>query len=325
MLKWIGIVIGVLALVIAAAAVFGPRPGLDRENRFDDAALGDDLDAYLAAAEADVPNLRPGAEKEIIWANTAAKQQTELAIVYIHGFSATKHEIRPVPDKVAAALGANLYYARLAGHGRDGDAMAEPEAGDWWRDTGEALAIGRRLGRKVVVIGASTGVTMATLALADAEMSKDVIGMIGVAPNYRFKGAPLAVVTAPMARTIVPLLAGSERSWEPRNEEQGKWWTTTYPMVAVTTMGAAVKAAMEVNYGALDQPALFIFSDKDEVVDHVRTREVAAAWGAAADIVTMEPAEGEEPSHHVIAGDITAPSNTDAAAAAMLDWIASLN
>jgi hypothetical protein len=44
-------------------------------------------------------------------------------------------------------LGANLYFARLKGHGRSGDAMLEGSVQAWVDDFAEAVAIGRRLGR----------------------------------------------------------------------------------------------------------------------------------------------------------------------------------
>ena len=84
------------------------------------------------------------AAKRIVWAG-AAGQKTPLAVIYVHGFSASAEEIRPVPDEVAKALGANLFYTRLAGHGRSGDAMAEPLAGDWIEDMAEAMAILQKL------------------------------------------------------------------------------------------------------------------------------------------------------------------------------------
>ena len=95
--------------------------------------------------EQQFPDIRPGAAKRILWAGEKGAR-TPLAIVYIHGFSGSAEEIRPVPDEVARTLGANLYFSRLAGHGRRPAAMAEPDAGDWIEDMAEAMAIGRRLG-----------------------------------------------------------------------------------------------------------------------------------------------------------------------------------
>jgi len=134
-----------------------------------------ELDGWLAAREAAVPDLRPDAARRIVWAD-AAGARTDWAVVYLHGFSASGEEIRPVPDAVAAALGANLFFARLSGHGRDGAAMAEASVADWMADTAEALAIGRALGERVLVIGTSTGAALATAAAHDAEMSEGLAG-----------------------------------------------------------------------------------------------------------------------------------------------------
>ena len=60
--------------------------------------------------------------------------QTQWAVVYIHGFSASRMETAPLADTIATALGANLFYARLAGHGRGGAAMGEPSVQDWLAD-----------------------------------------------------------------------------------------------------------------------------------------------------------------------------------------------
>jgi len=139
-----------LGLLIAVAAIwfFWPREPVDTEIAFDARILPDNLDVYLETAEARFDDITPGVEKRVVWAG-APGTQTDIALVYIHGYSATSEEIRPVPDMVAKALGANLYYARLKGHGRDGLAMTEASAGDWLEDTAEALAIGQRIGKEV--------------------------------------------------------------------------------------------------------------------------------------------------------------------------------
>ncbi|TIW76048.1 MAG: alpha/beta hydrolase, partial [Mesorhizobium sp.] len=71
--------------------------------------IGDDPQAYVANVEAAVPNIRDGLEKEIVWANPMVHAKTPLSIVYIHGFSASKGELRPLPDDVADQLDANLF------------------------------------------------------------------------------------------------------------------------------------------------------------------------------------------------------------------------
>ena len=145
-----------------------------------DATLPDDLDAHLAAREAVFDDLTPGTQKRIVWAGTPG-EKTPLALIYLHGFSSTSEEVRPVPDRVAAALGANLYFARLAGHGRTGTALAGATAEDWLTDLAEALAIGTRIGERVILLGTSTGATLATIGLGDPSIAAALPGADRVA------------------------------------------------------------------------------------------------------------------------------------------------
>ena len=98
----------VVAVALGALWIFGPREPADTTIRFDAATLGDDPDAFVQKHEAGVANLRPEAAKEIVWAFPQSKAKTPYSIVYVHGFSATKGEVRPLPDKIAAELGANV-------------------------------------------------------------------------------------------------------------------------------------------------------------------------------------------------------------------------
>ena len=157
---------GLLIVITALGLGFllGPREPVDTRVTFDPAKVGSDPDAYLAKSESEVAGIRDGLQKEIIWAFPNSKAKTKLAIVYIHGFSASKGEIRPVPDKVAAALGANLFYTRLTGHAQNGPAMAVATVNHWVNDYAEALAVGRSIGERVIIIAPSTGAGLATWA-----------------------------------------------------------------------------------------------------------------------------------------------------------------
>lgn len=125
----VGLLAGLAALmgaVVLFDAFWGPWEPVDLRYRAPEVPQIAALDGWLADREAQVPDLRPDAEKTILWAG-APGQKTPLSVVYVHGFSAAAPELRPVPDRFAEALGANLFFTRLAGHGRDGAAMAEPE------------------------------------------------------------------------------------------------------------------------------------------------------------------------------------------------------
>ncbi|MDP6967683.1 MAG: alpha/beta fold hydrolase, partial [Gammaproteobacteria bacterium] len=124
----------------------------------------EDLDQILATAEANIRALRPATAKTIIWADKPGTKTTT-SIVYVHGFSASRNEIRPVPDLLAKALGANLFFTRLRGHGQDGQALADASYKEWLADTIAAINIGHTLGDKVILMGCSTGCTLLHIAL----------------------------------------------------------------------------------------------------------------------------------------------------------------
>lgn len=313
----------VLLLLAGALWLLAPVEPVDRDISFDEGELPGDLDRYLAEREARFSDITPGTEKRILWAG-APGARTEIAVVYLHGFSATSEEIRPVPDRVAEALGANLHFTRLAGHGRPGAAMAEATAGDWLEDTAEALAIGRRIGRKVVVIATSTGGTLAAIAATDASLVDGVKGIVFVSPNFRLRNPAAPILTMPFGRHWGPLVAGAEIGFEPQSEAHGRYWTSRYPSVAAFPMGALVRHARGLDYSGVTTPALFVYSEADSVVSAAETRRVAARWGGIVEELPVELPPGDDPYNHVLAGDILSPGNTGPLVEAILDWVGRL-
>ena len=131
--------------------VFGPRERVRLSTGHDKIMIGDDIDAYLAMREGQFDDIINGVEKQVIWAGEA-NVKTPLSIIYLHGFTASSKEIRPVPDRVAAALGANLYFTRFTGHGRQPSAMADATVARWMDDVGEAIKIGKQIGETVIIM-----------------------------------------------------------------------------------------------------------------------------------------------------------------------------
>ncbi|MEM6305187.1 MAG: alpha/beta fold hydrolase [Pseudomonadota bacterium] len=312
-----------VAVLIAGLGAFGPREPAVLEVVFDDSLLEGGVDGYLAAQEARFNDIIPGVQKRVIWAD-APEKKTEWSVVYVHGFSATSEEIRPVPDRVAKALDANLIFTRLRGHGRPGGAMGEARVADWMADVAEALAIAHQIGDRVLVISTSTGGTLMAAAALDKEMTRRVQGIVMVSPNFGVNSPFEPLLTMPAARSWLPLLAGAERSWEPHNEAQGKFWTTTYPSVAVMPMAALVKEVNARDLSRISIPALFLYAERDTVVRAEKTKEAARAWGAPTKTVLFYPGEGDDPSRHVIAGDILSPVATPRAVEHILDWAETL-
>lgn len=311
-------------LAVAAAAVWvsGPREPKDTTITFDPAAIGSDPDAWLAAAEAKVPNIRPGLQKEIVWAYPESKAKTPVALVVVHGFSASKGELRPVPDIVAGNLSANLYYTRMTGHGQDGAAMLSGSVNAWVNDFAEALAIGRLLGEKVVILSVSTGGSLSAWAATQSALMDKVAGIVFVSPNFALVNQQTEILSLPFAGTLADLIVGKEREFETFNEAHKTYWTYKYPTRALLPMKAAVDLAAAQNYANVKVPALFIYRPDDQVVDETVTARVAEMWGGKKD--TFIPGEAEDPFKHVIAGDALSPSATQPVAEKITNWIRTL-
>jgi pimeloyl-ACP methyl ester carboxylesterase len=280
--------------------------------------------AILAEREASFDDIVPGAEARVVWAG-APGEVTRWAVLYLHGFSASSEEIRPVPDLVAEALGANLVFNRLPGHGRTAEAMGEATATEWIDDTDLMLDIARDRGRP---------------GAGDRDLHRRHAGRLcrdrgrhgGRCGRDRLRLAELRagradgrVLQWPFAGLIAQTLLGPERGFEPINEAQATYWTEWHPTMAVVRMGAIMREVRLRDLSQARMPALFVFSDDDQVVSPPATRRVAERWGGPAQLAPQTlPSEGVDPSAHVIAGDIVSPAMTDAVTAQILDWVGQL-
>jgi len=274
--------------------------------------------ARIAAKEAVVPDLRPGCEKQIVWADASALR-TRYALLFIHGFSASPQEIRPLPDFVAQQLGANLYLTRLTGHGRDGPAMGEATLAAWQEDVAEALDVAAELGEKVIIMGCSTGCTLATLALAKGA---DAQAVIHISPNFGLAHRVAQwLLDAPGARIWGQFIAGHQRSFPVISDSHAAYWTTTYPTKAVHVMADAVRAARKADLAQINTPALFCYNPADQVVSARATRAAMAQWGGpTAEVVLQQTAEDDKMGH-VMAGNVFSPGQTAPLAQRIMAWL----
>jgi len=317
-MRVLGVLVFVTTFVLVGALFFGQRVVFDDTIRISAKRISADPRAYLAANAAE--DIQPSAEKEIIWADPASRSVTPVSIVYLHGFSATMEEIRPLPESVAQALGANVFFTHLTGHGRGGAALAEATVNDWINDTAEALEIGHALGERVLIIASSTGGTLAALAAEHPKLKDRMDGVVFISPNFGFRTAGADLLTAPFAQTFVPAVFGEEQSWSPTSKEHARWWMTSYPTRTAFPVAATVKAANAAPYDDVTIPALFVFPDADEVGDQRATRRIAGRWGGAVDFVAVERGATNDPSAHVIADQIMSPGMTSLLSEKIVTW-----
>ncbi|RED13930.1 alpha/beta hydrolase [Pontivivens insulae] len=323
MLRYLAYFIAIFCGLLTLILLFGPREPVEGPITFASAAVSDDPNVYLAEQEARFDDITPGVEKRVVWAGEPGAR-TARSIVYIHGFSATSEEIRPVTDLVADALDANIFYTRLEGHGRGSAAMEDGTVPGWINDYAEAMEIGQRIGDEVIVIATSTGGTVAVLGLFDDRIDVKPVGLAMLSPNFRVNNPAAGLLTLPLARYWVPTVAGAERSFEPSNEAHGTYWTTSYATVSLLPMAASTVAASSLPVEQATTPALFIFSREDQVVDPEATQRIVDAWGGPVDVVNPVMGPQDDPLSHVISGDIMSPGQTALTAEILIEWAESL-
>lgn len=307
-----------LAAVLAVTVYLSTPPAL--VNAATVPALPADIDAYIAASEKRVDekfHLIPNTEKRVLWRDPGVR--TEFAVVYLHGFSATRQETAPLAEQIANALQANLFETRLSGHGHVEMPLHAVHAEDWLEDAAEALAVGARLGNKVVLIGTSTGGTLA-LAMSDHATAKSVSHIVLISPNIEPRNRNAKWATRPGGFLIARIVEGDTRTWTPRNESQARYWSTSYPTNAAIEMMRLVSLTQSRLPLKIRQNLLVLLSPDDKVVSPAATR---AAFGRieAPHKQLVEVTGSLDPSNHVLAGDILAPDTTAEVAATIIEFI----
>ncbi len=281
-----------------------------------------DLTEFLAQEEREVAAheaIIPDTEKRISWYQGRKDSKTPYSLVYLHGFSATRQEIAPVGEELADALGANLFETRLAGHGLQQHALQDVRAEDWLADAAEALTVGAAIGDRVIVMGTSTGATLAMAMVGSPAFAK-VSSIILMSPNFGPKDTSAELLTWPGGPQLAYLLVGDTRTWTAHNELQARYWATTYPMDAVIEMMRLVDYVRTRLPLRLEQDLLVFYSPADTVVETGRTVEAYGEIDSPHKQLVVIPSSSD-PSNHVIAGNIMSPENNGTVVEDIIEFV----
>ena len=258
--KWLLVAAGILVLYWV-----GPNPA-DPVYTNDLPVLSDSpqqLEMYVAEQEKKHP-IKPDNQARIVWNNDSLKNTTEYALVYLHGFSASQEEGNPVHRNLAKAFGCNLYLARLAEHGIDtSDALMNYTAEGLWQTAKEAYAIGKKLGKKVILMGTSTG---GTVALQLAAAFPEIAGIILYSPNIAINDPNAWLLNNPWGLQIARLVKGSNFNTAGQDDSTyKKYWNHTYRLEATVQLQELLETTMvPATFGAVRQPVLALYYFKDE-------------------------------------------------------------
>lgn len=302
--------LGLAALTLLVLFLAGPRRSADpsllevRLQGREPARIAEEL----AAREAAIGDVDSACAARVVFADPQSPARTNVSVVYVHGFSATRQETAPLAERLARAWGANLFEARLRGHGRPGAALGRARTEEWLSDAAEALEVGRRLGEQVVVVSCSTGSSLVAWLLSHGHAER-VVASVWVSPNFEPRKWSSRLLTGPWGSQICALAVGPERSWKPSSELHGRFWTHRYPSQVLVEMQATVDLAQAADLARHQTPLLMIYSPRDRILSP-RAMEARFAEVGASRKERLAFLEDEDPAHHVLAGDVLSPTST---------------
>jgi esterase/lipase len=240
-------VILALFAVLTIGYFLGPKPEAPKLEVPMFKLTGDlpTLDKQIQEGEAAVKGIRSNCQARIVWADSTKKVKTKIAFLYIHGFSATQEEGNPVHRNIAKKYGANLYLARLAGHGIDlGDStMATVTADDFVQSAEYALAVAKTLGDEVVVVATSFGGALTTYL---ASQHPEIKAIVMYSPCIKLYDDNAELLDNPWGLAMGKVVTGSfVRDFKPYNAEHARYWSTHYHLNGVVSLQNFLTNAMK--------------------------------------------------------------------------------
>ena len=251
-------------MILAIVYFLGPKPSAPKYSIELPALPADPalLEKYIQEKEK-MHKLKPDNEARIAWLNDSLKQPTEYSVVYLHGFAASQEEGDPVHTEFAKAFGCNLYLSRLAEHGIDTvDAMVNLTAEKLWNSAKEAYAIGKQLGKKVIIIGTSTG---GTLALKLAAEYPEIAGLILLSPNLAINNPNAWLLNDHWGLQVGRLVRGKYNIASDTTADYKKYWHYKYRMEALVALEELLETTMNKSlFEKVKQPTLMLYYYKDK-------------------------------------------------------------
>lgn len=202
------------------------------------------IETYVSRREA-LHKIKPDNEAKIWWYNPTTKARTKVAVLYLHGFSASRHEGFPTHINFAEKYGCNLYLARIADHGIDTtDAMFDFTAQRAWKSAKEAYAIAKKLGDKVVIMSTSTG---GTLALKLAATYPEIKGLVNFSPNIEINDPAAFLLNDPWGLEIARFVFKGNFRTVQSDSIYAKYWCTKYRIESLVQLEEMVETMASKN------------------------------------------------------------------------------
>lgn len=266
---------------------------------------------YVILKELAVPNIKPGNISQVIYFNENTREQTPYCLLYLHGFSASPEEGNPTHVNLGKAFGMNTYIPRLAEHGLiSPDPLLNMTPDNLWNSAKEALVIAKALGKKVILMGTSTG---GTLALQMAADYPDIVAaVILYSPNVRIANKASFLLGGPFGLQLGRMISGGKYRILAEDPKTDPFWNNKYRVEAVVYLQKLVVKTMKPSvFKKVTQPVFvgYYYKDKEHQDNTVSVPKILWMYeklGTASDkkVSVAFPDAGA----HVIGCDLTNPN-----------------
>jgi pimeloyl-ACP methyl ester carboxylesterase len=270
-MRTIKIISGILILLLGTYCLGPemPKPVLNPELPF----IGENVGEYVANLET-VEKVRAGNEAKIIWADDSVHEPTDYVLLYLHGFSASRMDGFPINEDFPKRYGCNAYLARLASHGLiTENPLIDMTPNRLYESAKQALVIAKHLGKRVIIMGTSTGATLA-LKLA-SDFPDSVYGLILYSPNIRLRQKTSMLLSKPWGLQITRINFGGDYrvTEDDPSGELCKYFYCSYRAEGIVFLQQLIDVTMKDELFAKVKCPLFLgyyYKDEqhqDEVVD----------------------------------------------------------
>ena len=309
-MRAIKIISGIIILLLATYFLGPqmPKPVLNAELPVVDGDIG----GYVTRLES-AEKVRPGNEAKIIWVNDSVHAETEYVLLYLHGFSASRMEGFPVNEDFPKRYGCNAYLARLAAHGLiTENPLIDMTPFRLYESAKLALVIAQQLGKKVIIMGTSTGGTLAIKLAAD--FPEMVYGLILYSPNVQIKQKTSVLLSKPWGLQIARLNFGGKFrvTDDDQSGEFCKYWYCRYRAEGPVFLQQLVDVTMTDEVFAKVKCPLFVgyyYKDEQHQDQSVEVKAALKMFDRAMTPVAMKRAQAfPEAGSHVIACNLTSKS-----------------
>lgn len=214
--------------------------------------------------------------------------------------------------RVATTIGANIFYSRLRGYGTATEEIVDVAVNDWVNDAWEAVRIGHRLGKRVVVAGSSMGADLALWAATQPGAGIDGLVLFSTAVRPREK---LILAPWPFNRIILAIAFGRHMSNAFRTdlyptgsaELYARYNPSRYRVGSLLKLVAVMRLTGTLPLGSITAPSLWLYNEKDDALDISALKtSYGRTGGAGKRLVSVPDARG-----HMLAGDMWQPETTD--------------